>query len=244
MRIFSRCLLTNFRECQRGAKSRQHPKVFLRGPPPQYLPGPLGLNFRVQMGSGVFPKVWPSAKTGGVASAQSWFRTATLQLFFIFVDRLPLKSSSAQTMGTLDRSLRRPRGISVKEAASTSLRAVFEAKRERLLRGGIPVPLRPLPCARTTALDGGSSTCYLNLPGWRWGTIKQIPLVAVSRPLHSGVCETRQDAGLPVLHSKISDSGLLRTRGGQQTINRKVIWRRDRARDSAHGSNGCVFTVR
>ena len=44
----------------------------------------------------------------------------------------------------------------------------------------------------------------------------QIPLVAVSRPLHSGVCETRQDAGLPVLHSEISDSGLLRTRGDQQ----------------------------
>ena len=42
----------------------------------------------------------------------------------------------------------------------------------------------------------------------------QIPLVAVSRPLHSGVCETRQDAGLPVIHSAISDSGRLRTRGG------------------------------
>jgi len=42
--------------------------------------------------------------------------------------------------------------------------------------------------------------------------------VAVSRPLHSGVCETRQDIGLPVLHSEISDSGLLRTRGDQQKI--------------------------
>ena len=39
--------------------------------------------------------------------------------------------------------------------------------------------------------------------------------MAVSRPLHSGVCETRQDAGLPVLHSEISDRGRLRTRGGQ-----------------------------
>jgi hypothetical protein len=46
--------------------------------------------------------------------------------------------------------------------------------------------------------------------------IMKIPLVAVSRPLHSGVCETRQDAGLPVIHSAISDSGRLRTRGGQQ----------------------------
>ena len=58
---------------------------------------------------------------------------------------------------------------------------------------------------------------FLNLPGWRWGSITQNPLVAVSRPLHSGVCETRQDIGLPVLHSEISDSGLLRTRGDQQT---------------------------
>ena len=40
-------------------KSLQHPKVFPRGPPPRYLPGPLRLNFRVQMGSGVFRKVWP-----------------------------------------------------------------------------------------------------------------------------------------------------------------------------------------
>ena len=37
---------------------------------------------------------------------------------------------------------------------------------------------------------------FLNLPGWRWGSITQNPLVAVSRPLHSGVCETRQDIGL------------------------------------------------
>ena len=68
----------------------------------------------------------------------------------------------------------------------------------------------------------GDSSCllllFLNLPGWRWGSITQNPLVAVSRPLHSGVCETRQDIGLPVLHSEISDSGLLRTRGDQQKI--------------------------
>ena len=61
-----------------------------------------------------------------------------------------------------------------------------------------------------------SPSPVLNLPGWRWGSITQNPLVAVSRPLHSGVCETRQDIGLPVLHSEISDSGLLRTRGDQQ----------------------------
>ena len=88
-------------------------------------------------------------------------------------------------------------------------------------RGVLPrrdfVP-RPLPSVGTGRHRGALSLSELNLPGWRWGTIMQIPLVAVSRPLHSGVCETRQDAGLPVLHSKISDSGLLRTRGGQQTF--------------------------
>ena len=36
--------------------------------------------------------------------------------------------------------------------------------------------------------------------------------------MHSGVCETRQDAGLPVIHSAISDSGRLRTRGGQPDL--------------------------
>ena len=64
---------------------------------------------------------------------------------------------------------------------------------------------------------------FLNLPGWRWGSITQNPLVAVSRPLHSGVCETRQDIGLPVLHSEISDSGLLRTRGDQQSTTKRLI---------------------
>ena len=64
---------------------------------------------------------------------------------------------------------------------------------------------------------------FLNLPGWRWGSITQNPLVAVSRPLHSGVCETRQDIGLPVLHSEISDSGLLRTRGDQQDKHKEDI---------------------
>ena len=47
--------------------------------------------------------------------------------------------------------------------------------------------------------------------------------VAVSRPLHSGVCETRQDIGLPVLHSEISDSGLLRTRGDQQDTHKEDV---------------------
>ena len=85
----------------------------------------------------------------------------------------------------------------------------------RLLTLTLLFPSRPLLFA--FALRKGPWMCalHVNLPGWRWGTITQIPLVAVSRPLHSGVCETRQDAGLPVIHSAISDSGRLRTRGGQ-----------------------------
>ncbi len=76
---------------------------------------------------------------------------------------------------------------------------------------------RPLLTPRSQVVEVEQALLFfLNLPGWRWGSITQNPLVAVSRPLHSGVCETRQDIGLPVLHSEISDSGLLRTRGDQQ----------------------------
>ena len=50
-------------------KSQRHPKDFPGGPPPQYYPGLALLNFRVQMGSGVFSAVWPLA-TGGSASTQ------------------------------------------------------------------------------------------------------------------------------------------------------------------------------
>ena len=77
--------------------------------------------------------------------------------------------------------------------------------------------LRPLVHDSKGRYLKGGAPFRVNLPGWRWGTITQLPLVAVSRPLHSGVCETRQDAGLPVLHSEISDRGRLRTRGGQRS---------------------------
>ena len=77
--------------------------------------------------------------------------------------------------------------------------------------------LRPAVCAVAGPTVARVVPFRVNLPGWRWGTITQLPLVAVSRPLHSGVCETRQDAGLPVLHSEISDCGRLRTRGGQHS---------------------------
>ena len=57
-RVFS-CAAPKVVRDLRFRKSLQHPKVFPRGPPPRYLPGPHRLNFRVQMGSGVFLKVWP-----------------------------------------------------------------------------------------------------------------------------------------------------------------------------------------
>ena len=84
--------------------------------------------------------------------------------------------------------------------------------------------LRPLPQRDVCKSEAGpKAPPRANLPGWRWGTITKIPLVAVSRPLHSGVCETRQDAGLPVIHSAISDSGRLRTRGGQPSNETKCL---------------------
>ena len=96
----------------------------------------------------------------------------------------------------------------LKNAATDRPHTIFDKTRETLYT--------PASSARfVTYRMFVKPSFFLNLPGWRWGSITQNPLVAVSRPLHSGVCETRQDAGLPVLHRKISDSGLLRTRGGQ-----------------------------
>ena len=86
----------------------------------------------------------------------------------------------------------------------------------------VATPAPACPCHRVHPPRGIRVDIWLNLPGWRWGMIMKIPLVAVSRPLHSGVCETRQDAGLPVIHSAISDSGRLRTRGGQLRWN--ALW--------------------
>ena len=46
-----------------GKKSWQHPKDFPSGPPPQYYPGPVTVNFRVLKRSGVFVTVWPPANS-------------------------------------------------------------------------------------------------------------------------------------------------------------------------------------
>lgn len=107
-----------------------------------------------------------------------------------------------------------------KAAVQSLLEATAKGTRVEVVgeRGSLPScqlrsSVAPLFCTATTLLVAAPVTIALNLPGWRWGTIMKIPLVAVSRPLHSGVCETRQDAGLPVIHSAISDRGCLRTRG-------------------------------
>ena len=47
--------------CVLAWKSWQHPKVFPGGPPPQYEPGPMPLNFGGQKRSGAFDMVWPPA---------------------------------------------------------------------------------------------------------------------------------------------------------------------------------------
>ena len=68
------------------------------------------------------------------------------------------------------------------------------------------------------------------------------PLGVVSRPLHSGVCETHSDAGLPVIHSAISDSGRLRTRGGQLCRGEAAVRRAWGERGPGGGDHPLVAT--
>ncbi len=43
----------------------------------------------------------------------------------------------------------------------------------------------------------------INLPGWRWATIKQVALDRLSRSLHSDVCDS-DGCSTAVVHSTIS----------------------------------------
>ena len=56
---------------------------------------------------------------------------------------------------------------------------------------------------------------YAYLPGWRWARIKQLALVGSSSSLHSEACKALGGTD-GVVHSKISGSGVTRTRGRQQ----------------------------
>ena len=51
----------------------------------------------------------------------------------------------------------------------------------------------------------------INLPGWRWATIKQVALDRLSRSLHSDVCDSDGCCDA-VLHSTISGRGSRRER--------------------------------
>ena len=51
----------------------------------------------------------------------------------------------------------------------------------------------------------------VNLPGWRWATIKQVALDRLSRSLHSDVCDSDGCCDA-VLHSTISGRGSRRER--------------------------------
>ena len=53
---------------RKAKESRQHPEVFPGGPPPQYWPGPMLLNFGGRQRSGAFNMAWPSAP----ACASCW----------------------------------------------------------------------------------------------------------------------------------------------------------------------------
>ena len=57
----------------------------------------------------------------------------------------------------------------------------------------------------------------VNLPGWRWATIKQVALDRLSRSLHSDVCDSDglRDAAI---HSTISGSGGRRDRAASNNI--------------------------
>ena len=46
----------------------------------------------------------------------------------------------------------------------------------------------------------------INLPGWRWATIKQVALDRLSRSLHSDVCDS-DGCSDAVVHSRISGCG-------------------------------------
>ena len=51
----------------------------------------------------------------------------------------------------------------------------------------------------------------VNLPGWRWATIKQVALDRLSRSLHSDVCDS-DGCNDVVVHSTISGRGSRRER--------------------------------
>ena len=60
--------------------------------------------------------------------------------------------------------------------------------------------------------DGYLRGCrMINLPGWRWATIKQVALDRLSRSLHSDVCDSDGFCDA-VLHSTISGRGSRRER--------------------------------
>ncbi len=56
----------------------------------------------------------------------------------------------------------------------------------------------------------------VNLPGWRWATIKQVALDRLSRSLHSDVCDSDGCCDA-VLHSTISGRGSRRERAALNT---------------------------
>ena len=57
----------------------------------------------------------------------------------------------------------------------------------------------------------------VNLPGWRWATIKQVALDRLSRSLHSDVCDSDGCCDA-VVHSRISGSGNRRFRAVPNNI--------------------------
>ena len=62
----------------------------------------------------------------------------------------------------------------------------------------------------------------VNLPGWRWATIKQVALDRLSRSLHSDVCDSDGCCDA-VLHSTISGRGSRRERAALNISSRSFF---------------------
>ena len=62
----------------------------------------------------------------------------------------------------------------------------------------------------------------INLPGWRWATIKQVALDRLSRSLHSDVCDS-DGCNDVVVHSTISGRGGRRERATLKQFIKQIL---------------------
>ena len=91
-------------------------------------------------------------------------------------------------------------------------------------------PVRSHPSwSADVAIHTDSEWNTINLPGWRWATIKQVALDRLSRSLHSDVCDS-DGCNDVVVHSKISGRGGWRERAALNNSSSKQSRRSSRLR--------------